>query len=131
MLKSLPVNIDKLLNELKQDQNVLGIYLFGSFATGNFKPYSDVDICLVLKDNSRKVTINYLGFSGKHVDISVFSMLPLSAQYKVFKEGVPLFERDKDLLLDLKVRTLREYLDNKHIFDLQWNYMLRKEAVAL
>lgn len=45
--------ISRLKNELKD--NVVRVQLFGSKATGNFKPDSDIDVLLIVKDRTEKV----------------------------------------------------------------------------
>ena len=39
---------------LENNYNVLGIYIFGSLATGNYAPGSDADILIVLKEDDRR-----------------------------------------------------------------------------
>lgn len=121
--------INDIIIELKKDPNVLAVYLFGSYALNNSKPYSDIDICIFLKDYSKSLT--YYGFAGKYVDISVFNNLPLTVKYKVFKEGKSLYVSDGLELKNILRVTLRDYLDNKHRFDYQLNYFLNKESVSL
>ncbi len=127
MNNSVFLKINPILNELKLDNNIIAIYLFGSQATNKNKSYSDIDICLILKNNDK--AIDYLGYSGKYIDISVFDKLPLTAKYKVFKEGKLLFVSNKAVLDEIKIRVLRDYLDNKYYLDLGFEYFLNKEGV--
>lgn len=121
--------INNLILELKKDSNVLAVYLFGSYATGKHKVYSDIDVCIFLKDYSK--SINYYGYGSNLVDISVFEKLPLPVKYKVFKEGKALYIENKELIENIKILTLRDYLNNKHRYDLQFEYMLNKPSVSL
>ena len=47
----------KLISQdiLKEDSNVIGIYLFGSIIRETYVPGSDADILIVLKDDKRRV----------------------------------------------------------------------------
>jgi len=128
-IKDVNTKIRNLVLELKKDPNVLAVYLFGSYATGKQKPYSDVDICVLLEDSSNAIT--YYGFGSKLIDLSVFDRLPLSARYSVFKEGKPLFVRDEEKLNAILFATMRNYLDNKHLYNLQFEYVLNKDSVKL
>ena len=55
----MPIDISKLLKELKEGLNRLygerlkGLYLYGSYARGDYKEGSDLDILLVLDDFER------------------------------------------------------------------------------
>lgn len=56
------INAPKLIEELKsisghilqRDENVLGIYLFGSLSDDTYVPMSDADILIVLKKENRR-----------------------------------------------------------------------------
>lgn len=47
--------IKYISNKIKKDKpQVLRIILFGSFAKGNFTPYSDIDIAIIVKNCKKK-----------------------------------------------------------------------------
>ncbi len=48
----------EFLEELKNNENVLGVILFGSWARGNNRPDSDVDLVVILKEGYRR-TVEY------------------------------------------------------------------------
>ena len=121
--------IEKIVQELKEDKNINAIYLFGSYATGRQKKYSDIDICLITKTQDKKENLKYYGFSSKKIDISIFDRLPLQAKYKVFKEGIILHLKDKDKIEECKRKTIEKYLEQKPFFDRQLKHLLDKKAV--
>jgi predicted nucleotidyltransferase len=41
--------------KLKQNENVVKVYLFGSFVRGDYRPGSDADISIVLRQDSRRI----------------------------------------------------------------------------
>jgi len=55
----MPENIQALLVELRKElsrryrSRLKGVYLFGSYARGDYQPESDVDILIVLSDFER------------------------------------------------------------------------------
>lgn len=103
---------------LKRMPEVKAIYLFGSYATGKQKPVSDIDICVITEKNiptSKKLEI--LSYAGRKVEISLFYDLPISVKAKIFREGLPLFYRDRRLLADAKLSTMKEYLDFRPVLD--------------
>ena len=61
---------------LKKDPNIVKIYLFGSFVREDFVPGSDADICIVMKEDHRRIIdripqyLNY--FSNVSVPVDIF-----------------------------------------------------------
>lgn len=106
------------VSQLKKMPEVEAVYLFGSYATGKEKPISDIDICVITEksiQNSKKLEI--MSYAGRTVEISLFHDLPISLKAKIFKEGLPLFQRNKPFLADVKLATMKEYLDFKPTLD--------------
>ncbi|PHP45141.1 nucleotidyltransferase [Methanosarcinales archaeon ex4572_44] len=91
---------------------VEAIYLFGSYAKGNAKPISDIDICVLTKKNiTKNIKENILSNSSKKIDISIFWDLPPTLRFRVFKEGKLLYKKDEISLQRVKITTLKSYLD--------------------
>jgi predicted nucleotidyltransferase len=103
--------IDNIIEPLRKNRDVLTIYLFGSYARGREKPFSDIDICVIADKHANKDEI--LSHSSKKIDISVFHDLPLGMRFRVIKEGKLLFSRDELKLHRIIVATIRSYLDFK------------------
>jgi len=103
--------IDNIIEPLMKNRDVLTIYLFGSYARGREKPFSDIDICVVADRDANRDEI--LSHSSKKIDISVFHDLPLSMRFRVIKEGKLLFSRDELKLHRTIVATIKSYLDFK------------------
>ena len=62
--------IKSIVDELRGIE-VEAIYLFGSYAKGNAKPISDIDICVLTKRNVPKnIKEEILSNSSKNIDIS-------------------------------------------------------------
>lgn len=105
-------DIANTVEELRQYPYVNAAVLFGSYAKGRIKPLSDIDICVIAEKNmniEQRVTIT--GLSSDKLDIAIFWDLPLTIQYRVFKEGKVLFNRDWLILHRVRIRTVKEYLD--------------------
>jgi len=117
--------INTLVKELKKITEVKAIYLFGSYARGNPKPYSDIDISVVTDKNISLKKRNYLlSFSSKIIDLSLFYNLPLYVQHRVVNEGKLLFSRDLLLTHRLKITTTLHYLDFKHVLNHHFHKIL-------
>jgi predicted nucleotidyltransferase len=89
-----------LIHDLSENDQVVAIYLYGSYARKEPKPYSDVDIAVItqMMDPPRYLKEIIGSYSSEKIDVQVFSDLPLSAQMQVLVQGISLFVRNKDSL---------------------------------
>lgn len=85
---------------LEGDENVLLAYLFGSTARGARQPISDVDIAVLLKDNSLERQADVLWRTAKalhvpedRIDVVDLSRADLHLKYNILKEGIKLVDR--------------------------------------
>lgn len=108
-------NIKKLAAQLASLKKVKAVYLFGSAAKRKVGPLSDIDICVIAPHLSEEEKSVILSYSSKKVDLVLFDDLPLSLQARIFREGKPLFLREKNYIADLSWRTLKEYFDFKPV----------------
>lgn len=72
--KNLKTKIAAFVETLKEDIRVNKVILFGSFARGNPKPYSDVDLAVFSNDFKEKDEIKnmqYLFKKARFVDTSI------------------------------------------------------------
>lgn len=54
MPQNIQLELDNLLNEIKTSSNINTIYLFGSYAYGDPNEDSDLDICIITDDKSKR-----------------------------------------------------------------------------
>jgi predicted nucleotidyltransferase len=102
-----------VINELKNNNYVEYIILFGSYAKNKVKPLSDLDICIIVRKNTPKEIIDdILSYGTDELDISIFHKLPLSLQYKILVEGKVLYANsDLNKLRNLKHKTVNKWFD--------------------
>ena len=105
------MELDNLVKEIAKLKFVSAIFLFGSQVNGRARKDSDIDVCVLTKNASRKQELQAQGFSNDKIDISIFSRLPLVIQFRVLKEGKLIFCKDEMYLHDTKYETFRRYLD--------------------
>lgn len=96
-------------------------YLFGSVATGQTTPFSDVDIALVLEEGM--ALPNRLHFELavedelaarcglSQADVRVVNDTPLELRGEVVTQGILLYARDEETRLEFEMRTRMEYFD--------------------
>jgi len=98
---------------LERDENVLLAYLFGSTARGTRQPISDVDIAVLLRDNSLERQADILWRTAKafhvpedKIDIVDLSRADLHLKYNILREGIKLVDRgsEGELIRDLVER---------------------------
>lgn len=112
--------LNKIIEDVKQDSQILALFLFGSAAREENYKQSDVDICLVLMPNfytSMQLSQKKLEYlKSFNLDIQVFQQLPIYIKKRVLKEGKVLFCRDEDKLYEIAFSVIREFADFEHIY---------------
>ena len=110
--------INKLLEKVKNHPKVVAVYLFGSYAKNEEKPISDIDIAIILKNFNKNDEAEIGSLYGKDIDVVLFHKLPLHIKFEVFKYGKEILVKDEDYLFELKLKVLREYLENSRYYEL-------------
>jgi predicted nucleotidyltransferase len=87
--------IERVIVDLKRFDKVMAIILFGSYAKGNSKPCSDIDLAVITRDPDIEIEAEGSSASSKVLDVVNFHRFPLYIQYEVFKHGKELFVRDQ------------------------------------
>lgn len=93
--------LDKAVNILRADPNVLNVVLFGSFAEGRAVPGSDVDVLIILQSDPRRFidrVVEYLdvfGDIGIAIDVFPYTMDELDNPLvkRALSTGKVLFKR--------------------------------------
>ena len=116
---------ENLAQFFASQSEVMLAYLFGSLARGDSHALSDIDIAVLLSgapdkmqcfDASLKLMAELSRLLHKdEVDVVMLNHVPVALRYRVLRDGVLLFYRDYDRMLDFRLRTVNEYLDFKPI----------------
>ena len=108
-LESIAKDVMDYLFENKLNEEVKGIYLFGSYARGDFDFNSDIDILVITQDKNKMV--NYGNYELLFVSERAFSKnLPENLNYlSLLKEAKVIFNKE---LLD-KYKNRKYYLNFK------------------
>ena len=98
MENNLLTNLKKDLEEIKDE--AFAILIYGSYSTGDANVRSDIDACIVLKNNDEEIKNLYrkiLRISGKNekYDIRIFEQMPLFMKIQVIKDGKIIYAKDK------------------------------------
>jgi len=114
---------DKIIKTLEEEfsflkqEDVLGILVFGSFAS-NQKKIGDIDICIVApkmkcKDVLKKVFGN-IDVRGKNLDVYCFEELSLSLKWEVIHNHKIVWAKDEGELGEYFYFFRKLYDDQKH-----------------
>jgi predicted nucleotidyltransferase len=109
MDKKVPAHIRKLMKELKEGllsiygDQLIAVYLYGSYARGDYRQGSDVDVMILLKDylnywKEYRRSSDYVSDISLKYDVTVSSILIKEHQWKeldkpvlrnIRREGLP------------------------------------------
>ncbi len=106
-----------------EGHGVVFAYLFGSQATGDVGPLSDIDIAIyfgetVAREQRFDLRLEVLGeltdlFKTDAVDLVVLNDAPPLLTHRIVKDGRLLFSADEGTRLDFETRAVLRYLDWK------------------
>jgi|YelNatPaOPRAMG01_1025707.scaffolds.fasta_scaffold03068_19 predicted nucleotidyltransferase len=102
----------KIVSSLKKYKNVVAVYVFGSRVKGKTTPLSDTDIAVFLHPYDEETALQVCAYSSPTIDTSVFNELPPYMKFEVIKNGKPIYVRDKEVLEDMVLMAMREYMDH-------------------
>lgn len=100
-------------------------YLFGSYAKNRARRDSDLDLGIYLRDYQIETAYDYKleetetiqRLYGVKVDLILVNEAPPLLQHEIFKYGILIKEPDRELLVNYKVKSFYQYLDQLYILD--------------
>jgi len=107
-------------------EQILGVLLYGSQATGEAGPRSDIDLCIVApraadRSSLWRKFISHLRDS--RYDVRIFELLPLFLKAAVMEQGVVVYCEDEPELYEYIYPFRREWEDQKHRQDVSLEEM--------
>lgn len=119
--ENLVAQLRQILPDILYHTPVLLAYLYGSMATGQSLPGSDVDIALVLgrvqSDPKERMQLEFAVEAALEQqgvlkpDVRVIDDLPLTFRGQVAIRGIRLYARDEVKRVEFETRTWKEYFD--------------------
>ncbi len=115
--------IKKILSILRMKSDIVFVYVFGSFNTG--EKFNDIDIAIYLSDGDRasaldkelSLEVELLNRLQLPVDVRILNFAPLPFVYNVLKTGRVIVDRDSVLRSDFESLSYRKYFDFKRFRD--------------
>lgn len=124
--------IEKITKYFSRKPQVVAVYLYGSFARGEAKKDSDIDLGVVLveKEDYRPFEIPQVVFSqdlsellNKEVEVQDLSACSLEFSHRVLSEGKLIFCLDHAKRIDFETMIIRKYFDLKPYFEEYYHYL--------
>ena len=130
-----PGMLEKMQKAFSGHDEIVAAYLFGSYAQGNARSDSDIDIGLLLLNNSNvgamypvhiAKELEDAAGTKREIDVRILNNGTLRFLHQVLK-GKLLFCRDDKKRIDFEISAIDRYLDFKPFLD---NYdRMRKERL--
>ena len=132
--------INKIRNFIRKQKYIKLAYLFGSYATKNQGYLSDIDIAFYLNPSLNKkqlfnkelflrAKLNGILKTNKLIDVVIMNEAPTTLNFKIIKNGKILFEKDKDIRVDIETRIMSKYLDRRYYDKRYLNNFFRKVKI--
>lgn len=107
---------EALARVLEEEPRIAYAVLFGSATRESQRPDSDVDVAIETTEPLEPLELGDLigrleSAAGRTVDLVLLDEAPIALAYRIFRDGVVLFERDHAALVRRKARAILEYLD--------------------
>jgi predicted nucleotidyltransferase len=95
-------------------EDVLGVLIFGSWATGMGHEMSDIDICVVAPSAEDKIALWRQAIAAIRDDLCTFELLPLYLKMAVIEQGIVVYSKDIPELYEYFYPFRRIWEDQKH-----------------
>ncbi len=126
--------VEALRGYFAAQPDVVAAYLFGSRATGQARPESDVDVAVLLSEEDGEARFErrlrlmdeVSDVCGREADVIVLNDAPPLLQHQVLKHGRLLVERDPAARVEFEVRAGKIYADLKPMYDFFTRDLLQK-----
>lgn len=126
--------VAKIKNYFSQKPEIVAVYLYGSYARGEAKETSDIDMGVVLKEkpSSRAFEIPQVKFSqdlakilGEEVEVQDITNCDLEFAHRVLSEGKLLYSGDEKRRIEFETTIVGAYFDMKPLFEEYYRQLLK------
>ena len=117
---------DRIRDSLRQEEDILFAYLYGSVVYDPTLIGGDIDISVYIKPSNME---NYLKMESKltallvsrlqtdKIDLRILNVLPLVHQYAILKDGILVFSRDEEQRVDFETDVMIRFFELKPYLD--------------
>lgn len=114
----------KLIDYFKTDNNILGVWLIGSYGTEYQNEDSDIDFAFLfnremnLQDEIKLECAITEILKFENIDVVNLMKAPITLRFKTIKDGKLMYEATTDKVLDFEEETIKTYQDRKYYIDM-------------
>jgi len=130
------IEIQNILAYFSKREEVVALFLFGTFATTKERCHSDIDLAVLLdpremnEQDCEVFRADYYNaspdFSLRSADIVILNTAPTSLKYEILKTGSILLDRNPDLRKFFAAIALQEYFDYKFVEEIYFNALKKR-----
>ena len=113
---------EKIRKTLEKERNILFAYIFGSYARGEARENSDIDIAIYVKRVPKdifkyesKIASKIEKEIKKQVEVRVLNKLPSLLQSRIMKEGKLVFSKNEKERIKFETFAMSNYLDFSYL----------------
>lgn len=135
MWLAMSIDLEPIKTCLRQQPSIVVAYLFGSQATGQARPDSDIDIAVLLESgwqpgqylDARLRLMNELAsLIDKKVDVVILNQASPLLKHHVLLQKQLLFERDLSQRVEFEVTAGKIYADLKPMYEFFWQSLVQR-----
>ena len=130
--------IELLKSVIREHEEVLIAYLYGSAVQGNLRADSDIDIGILLADDAVPDHLYAIKMAGeirsrcrldREVDVRILNRRSIRFLHQVLRYGEIVFVRDERKRVDFETDVIKTYLDFKPFLQ-EYDRMRRRRLLA-
>lgn len=123
---------DELIDQFKRilsKQPIKLAYLYGSYARGQERKSSDVDIAIVLENPNCKRVFGSSADVSVHIPGIEIDLREIDLEsdpvflHSILKDKILLFAKDEKTRTDFEVRAMKKFFDTEHLRKLNYYYL--------
>jgi predicted nucleotidyltransferase len=121
--------IERIIAWAREQEEIIAVYLYGSYAHGRTTPLSDIDIAVLTHPIEEQRTLwrledHWSSLWPSIVDLHVLNLAPLTFRYEVITNGNRLWADDPKVA-SIESLILRRYWDERPRMDYIWRQHIR------
>jgi len=127
--------LDAVRDILERDKRIAYALIFGSRATGRARPDSDLDVAIGVPRGVRltalelgRMVSDLEAAVSLQVDVVIVGEATIPVRFHVFRDGQPVFVRDRDEMVRQKAQAIIDWLDFQPTHDILVAGALRAAA---
>lgn len=123
--------LNKIIGYFSKKSEIAAVYLFGSFARGDARSLSDIDLGIVFRKKTQKAfalpeikMANELGnLLEREVEIQDLLLCRIDFAHRVISAGRLIYSGDEKARVEFEEKILRDFFDLKPMLDEYYSYL--------